>query len=777
MPQSRWTARSEPAGQSPTIFSPTKRHATCVASALLNEIPACALNCIEQFVECNYEGSTCTEQSDLKYLCTHTNVSGLTVGEGAFQCIVSNCVGTEQTNIGAYNICANMSDAIPETVGTITATIRATSSAMPSSMASVTPTTTSMVVTTSLPASIPVPTSTEQISTIVMASGTPSSPVSSVIPTPIDPTIRPSSIISATSLLRTPSSTFATVTSSAAATPTGTGNAVASSSEMTMKGGLTTGHIVGIAVAGVASAVLAFGFLLFFFCLRKKRRVRRRSARFSVVGTPAPPSNPGYPQNISEKPTHPANARLGNYDPSLRFYAPPAEQKRRSFWRKSIKPEDIGVAVSPRVVEGASPASFSSQHSSSKLLPSLPRKALFPEPLRFGTGGDRLLRLVGRPTSDATIFDEDPPARATNDLARPAEVIAQAYREAPSAEAVLTTRKQRSAPPPLDLSAATRQDSVSPGTRPCMPSRTRTLPLTPVYDNGNFIPGLLQNYVPPIRGMNTKQTTNLSMTTTTIPPQQSPPPYAVMGHKPPDKTRTAQLPTRSSVYTNHAQSKSAFKPVRHTSVISSGTDFEEDSTPEQETGKTLESGQANAVSPTIASSILDPISPSSPIRNLQYPRIPRPASVSKQAEKVAVPRAAQMVETSGPTRPVGPITPPRSHRDGLVRAGRSFIRTDTTSSVGSISGNSLKFPSPPQGMGAAVQAAEINRRALKDNSNLRPYTTNLGRKPSVNIQSTTMPKSILKRPQAKAPPSPPPSQIRMTPTKSRTGDLYLTVDI
>src|SRR6202044_1933820 len=134
----------------------------------------------------------------------------------------------------------------------------------------------------------------------------------------------------------------------------------------------------------------------------------RRSARLSMITEKPPPPRPSTPaQDSGQAQTtfpDPADLVIGH---GQRYYAtPPVEEKRRSFWRKSIKPEEIGVAVSPDMAQDSSPDSFSSQRTASQLLPALPNYGLWPAPLRLSrqnpTGRESF-----RPESTATVFEED----------------------------------------------------------------------------------------------------------------------------------------------------------------------------------------------------------------------------------------------------------------------------------------------------------------------------------------------------------------------------------
>src|SRR5690348_8307481 len=91
----------------------------CVPTSLIEAVPECAVTCVQSFVRNNYKLSSCIDTPSLRLLCTQRTLSGLTIGEGALQCLFSNCLTDDLNNLGVYNICYNIPDSIPETAKTI----------------------------------------------------------------------------------------------------------------------------------------------------------------------------------------------------------------------------------------------------------------------------------------------------------------------------------------------------------------------------------------------------------------------------------------------------------------------------------------------------------------------------------------------------------------------------------------------------------------------------------------------------------------------------------
>ncbi|EXJ83174.1 hypothetical protein A1O1_06793 [Capronia coronata CBS 617.96] len=719
---------------------------TCLPQSILSIVPECAVSCIQAFATTNYSGSTCPNTSDLNFLCTQENTSGLTIGEGSLQCVVSFCTGQEQVDTRVYSICDGIAGAQPKTASTITVTIIAPSTAA-STMGS-------------LPSMIGVPTSTEDISTIVMATDTPTSAI------PPSPATTPSPSSALTTELGSSSS-------STISGPQGTTGAVGLPDRSTSKGGLSTAQVVGIAIAGAATVLIVLGMLMLAVCIRKRRRAQRRSQRRSRLVEPTPP--PNY-----KSPPKPISPTFGNVNSSLavptsqgRFYsaAQPMEEKRRSFWRRSIRPEEIGVAVSPKVPGESSPVSISSQQSGSRLLSSVPAKALWPAPLNVQGSRERQ-RLSQRPMSDATVFDDEPQTRFAN--SEPVYVDNQPF----ILEQPPLGRRDRVAPPHLRLPAV-------PEVAARRVSKAARIPLTPTYDNGNV------NIMSPPRGFGsppsdlkrgevrpTASQSSAPVAEHKLAPSSSYASRNVLRKKPPSRLLlralddqpvehvTRPLDTRSPPSTTAAP-----RLEREDSITSVYTEIEED-TPPDETDRQLELGAAPQTpsTGTKASQLLFQAQ-GSPIKDLRYPQIPRSAAMSRQAKTFAKPLASPAATPAGPAI--------RPTRDQLVRAGASFMQTDTTSSDGYLSDETLDWPRPPLSEAGSRRGTSIPQDILNTEvAKLRNYAVAGNRGPPSplfrpSLNEVLRPKSV-KIPEPQRSPS---SKARLTPNKSSRGDLYLTVEI
>ncbi|KAL8765485.1 MAG: hypothetical protein Q9209_007456 [Squamulea sp. 1 TL-2023] len=349
-------------------------------------VPACAHACLRSFLADSFPSSTCKSQSDIRCLCTQDSKTGFTLGEGALRCLAAQC-GKDSTAISAaahsvYDVCSPVPERKPKTHPTLTAT--------------------QVVVTTVSNLTLPTSTmSTEDSNTqpaiptrtrrrpFIPASATRGAPIRSgiVVDTSIltTPSSTASNIPSTTEASLTEASTFESVTSlptnSQSSRPT---VAAAASAPHPV---LTKPEIAGVTVGSVAAAGIVFGLLALCFCLRGKRNKKRRGSDASfgndkiVVDEPRAPSPPRSPE-ISEPYDQHAEATS----------ARPQSNNRWSFFRRSMKPEDIGVAVAPGPVQQTpndlspiTPVSAASYETTSRLLPDKPTYSLYPPPLRLSS--------------------------------------------------------------------------------------------------------------------------------------------------------------------------------------------------------------------------------------------------------------------------------------------------------------------------------------------------------------------------------------------------------
>lgn len=648
----------------------------------------CASACIETFVVENYPASICPDNQDLRCLCTRYNPSGLTIGEALLQCVLANCIGVSTEQLGQlYSICSGISGALPETHSTLTATVEVTSMSTDIPPA---PTTDPVPPSTSsLPPSIPSPSSTDVPSSIIVASGT-----SSITSSSDDTTL-------VTSTASTSSSRQSSTVAQTTPEPQ-TSSAPTALAQSTAKDGLSRGTVAGIAVGGVATAFIVFGLLYLFYCIRKRRKSkrysdkslsdsgRRRSRRHSIPSSffGSSPADPPAAAVISPVP-----------------YIPPAGgSQRRSFWRRSIKPEEIGVAVSPELTQKESPAnSIHSQASASALLPDKPNWTSSQPVQQSQQARSRSPVRVASTGSTGTVFDED-----VNRLgvAAPSARIHPTVQNQPPYFNLRPLQPHR--PPRLVLTQSGHGLPSDPRAQMYAMERQQRatgyaaqprIPLTPIYDNGNVTaplnawtasapparpqlpPGPLRDprvrLAPPIE----KQRSNSSIYDSNA----SLPPSEPRGHESFSIQPVSSRPSQQFSSQPSVRNSTIPNPAVRASTASSTTTFEDEddynlSAPPAPPA-TLAAGPPASSKPTIrhlSSHQSRPITLSpvieSPHRNgypqpklpryVAYPPIPRPASVARQAERLPLPRAGRYIDTRGPQSLTNP-TPPFASDEGL----------------------------------------------------------------------------------------------------------------
>ena len=366
-------------------------HSTVSLSPYLaNVIPTCAHSCVESYIVENFHSTACRDQQDLKCLCTSKTTSGLTLGEGALQCTASRCANSVlKHTVEVYDVCADVANARPMTHGTLTATqVYATTVAhethtrttLPHNIGLPHATTTSLPFTNSAHHSTSLPTAIITATKSKTSKSPRGSSKSSASFTSVSPIASKSTH---TSSIPSSSTTFiaSPATSSAAPKPQPV---------------LTKSQIAGVSVAGVASAALAFGVLFCLFCVRRKDR-KRRSSGSSFGGDKVLPSRPSSPRLSSSmvRDLEHGDESLTDSAARQRNGAIPTNSVARwSFWRKSTKPEEIGIALGPEsatpppvrheAAHDEGPVSAASYRTTSQLLPDKPRYSLFPPPLRIG---------------------------------------------------------------------------------------------------------------------------------------------------------------------------------------------------------------------------------------------------------------------------------------------------------------------------------------------------------------------------------------------------------
>ena len=362
-------------------------------------VPHCAQQCLKSFIAHNFPRNVCRNQQHLDCLCSRKSVSGFTLGEGALQCVASSCSTQvlRGSELEIYELCKDISSALPMTYGTLTAT-RATITTEASTPSSNSRTRThqrtmatpeSMPVPSTTPESIPVPSTTPESIPV------PSTPESITASFPgLSTSLVPTSIATAASWTNTlssdttssipSSSTDSTTSSTSVIAPTATSRPAPAA-----KPTLTKAQIAGVTVAGVASAALAFGLLFCIFCCRKRKPNKRLSGTSSFGGDKViktRPGSPDLPPPIIQHHEHGHSASNLLAGERLQANDIPAagERSRWSMSRRNTRPEDIGVAVAhgaklePSHEDDHDPAGATSQRTTSRLLPDKPTYLLFP---------------------------------------------------------------------------------------------------------------------------------------------------------------------------------------------------------------------------------------------------------------------------------------------------------------------------------------------------------------------------------------------------------------
>ncbi|CEL07482.1 hypothetical protein ASPCAL10639 [Aspergillus calidoustus] len=364
--------------------------------SLLDLMPKCASQCIENFISTEYPRNACARGCDLDYLCTTNTTSGYTLGEGALRCSLSLCSMEVAMSFDTYSICDSVPGALPQTHPTIVATIAPT----------VNPTSTATRPTTIITAEPETTdTRTTTISTTTKMNSTPTAvttfqtPVSTTDSTP-DP-----------SSTETDEPTFTSPETSPSATTSDPPAAPARGS------GLNSGAVIGVSVASGLAGFFILGVII-FFC---SRRIRRRNAQdrefFEIGGHMAEPLDFSFPPRrppMGPRPTpgtqntDAEDARLvppaepGYQHPAVTVTEPEAEYDYERM--RAGLTDRSGIQSSSNLEFDA--ASSISSRTVSDLLPDKPTYELYPRPLRWSQ------HKKSRPSSTATYFEEEnPPAQ------------------------------------------------------------------------------------------------------------------------------------------------------------------------------------------------------------------------------------------------------------------------------------------------------------------------------------------------------------------------------
>lgn len=409
--------------------------------------------------------------------------------------------------------------------------------------------------------------------------------------------------------------------------------------------------------------------------IRRRENQKRRSQNFSKLASPIERNDgPGSgPPAASENPYN-----ASNFTTNERFYSAEAVQhNRQSFWRRSLIPSaNIGVAMTPstRVSPERSVAAVPVQPSGISLFSPV-------SPLQPKSFGQPHLPQQANRWSPTAAADEDLEAQ-NQDLRILGSPRTRASGKSTSAKSFSSSTVER--PAPLRFGKLRPRGDSPP---------TARIPLTPVYDNGTFEPTIRQIFDPPeipppvLRQPKDTQSVNFSRKPPSITrvSRDHDGPFWSQNRRP-----SEQFPVKS-VAAARKQSEASNQSV---SVY---TEFEDDETPENDENK-----QLKMPAPSLRAAGRPPL------RDLQWPQIPRPASVSKQATKPHSPRAAMTIRRIDPTADAPPPQSNFATRREPAGSAPSFAGTYNSSTVFRSLPNSGSptFPMPPN----RTYAKPLNRR-------------------------------------------------------------------
>lgn len=351
-----------------------------IPSSIRGKVPDCIKTCLENFIASSYP-ETCT---GLDCMCRTKTPSTLTLGEAAASCYYALCSSGTHISNDLYQACDSVSNHLPNTHATLTATTFAA------------PTTTKPVpvpdtTTTKEPESTKT-THTEPLKT-TLASETSISPeitylhtTSTNEPTPAPQTSQaPQTFGTSSSSTPTPSPSNSTV-------PAG-GKKDSSS--------VSSGTVIGVSVASGIAGTFIVGVAVFFLC--RKWRNRRQTGDFEIGGVMTEPSNFSNDSRQSlhgPGPNYPPGGGRGQQEMSQNAHSPrvaawvaqsPPTIKIVSDGQSPQRTRDIGLAVGSDADWETSPRTADSL---SELVPK--SAGLYPKPLQWF-----------RPDSWQTVFEED----------------------------------------------------------------------------------------------------------------------------------------------------------------------------------------------------------------------------------------------------------------------------------------------------------------------------------------------------------------------------------
>ncbi|KAM5443165.1 hypothetical protein MferCBS31731_001482 [Microsporum ferrugineum] len=82
---------------------------------LSQNVPACALPCLEAFISSDRAWERCPEPLDANCLCKQRSHTGFTIAEAGLRCVAENCPDSDEEQHRVYSICSGVEGALPNT--------------------------------------------------------------------------------------------------------------------------------------------------------------------------------------------------------------------------------------------------------------------------------------------------------------------------------------------------------------------------------------------------------------------------------------------------------------------------------------------------------------------------------------------------------------------------------------------------------------------------------------------------------------------------------------
>ncbi|KAK2764460.1 hypothetical protein FQN54_009155 [Arachnomyces sp. PD_36] len=385
--------------------------------------------------------------------------------------------------------------------------------------------------------------------------------------------------------------------------------------------GLSKPEIAGISVVGTSAFILAIALL--YLCLRRRRR-KFTTAKDDLdkekadVSPELPPVEPAPKRQIVHRDTgvidqQPISGPINLAPP------PPAVTKTPKASPNVDRAEDIGVAIYTDYPED-SPRSQTTRRTDSQLLPDKPNYSLYPEPLRWNN------RAPPRRESNATVFEEDSPEGSEKGGQPTVPGCSHGVGLPSDPRALMYAMEKRNKMHPYGSAGAPAQQS---NTALSMPSE------------GNY-----QNFI----------------TMPTLPPGHPHARYSrLLAHGPTCSNKHCSSHAQESHHNSRGQERLScgHRPHSHTNSVQrdqpdsfgsySAFDSRENNARDDHEPVNRLSGVVNRLSPVQEasnSSVHTEHSPPQTRQSVTYPKMPRSAAVSQQAETVHEPRAAHLMKAT-----------------------------------------------------------------------------------------------------------------------------------